>query len=298
MNPRAAGGRALKKLESFREGTPELADGELFVLSSLEALGSELESLLSRGYDEWVLVGGDGSNQRILCALDRFIRSGRTLPALALLPMGTGSDYFRTLSQGPNGAVPAKALLETGAHRGVDYGRVAFGDSGEAACFLNMCSIGFSAEIARRKEQMPPWVPSSLIYVLPTLKAAFEYEPAQVELRFQGGEWAGTVWAVFVSKGQYAGGGMRFAQEVELDDGSFEVTWVGERSALSLLGKLPELYGPGLRAQSGVFKARSSWVEIRSPRKLLLELDGEVSGETPARIDLVPAGPVRIRAAR
>jgi len=289
INAKAGGGRALQSWRSHRERfAAEFESG-----SAVEWIPSSPEEFLARvsefrSFGEWVIWGGDGTLNASINGLLRARDSGTAadvqIPVVRVAGAGSGSDYFRSLPIGD--PVPVDAV------------RVTI-DGAERRYFLNMASVGLSARVAAAKGRLPSWMPRSLCYALPTVSEVWGARPFEAELRVPGAEaWSGAAWGVFLSKGRYAGEGMRFASEVRLDDGLLEVSWVEDQSPLSILFKLPTLYGAGLRSEPGVRKLRASEVELSFREPQPLEFDGEPTRATRLRFEVLSVVKIGLKVGR
>ncbi len=275
INPEARGGRAGSLWNNLRSKALSEGDAEHF---------GDPGVLVGQSFDEWVVVGGDGSVQRAVEVLMRAKDDGRIerLPVLRVLPMGTGGDYSRSLSL--SDPVPA------------DLGRVQA--AGMTRYFANVASVGFSAQVAEAKERNPAWLPRGLAYLAPTLLELSSARPVELSVRSEDFSFEGRAWAVFICKGRWAGGGMRFGVDVALSDGTFEVGIVEDFSALELVRKLPQLYAGGLKAQPGVRKFCSSKLVVEAASRLAMDLDGEPLSAGCADFEVVPASGSGLRVCR
>ncbi len=248
------------------------------------------EELVSQGFDEWVVVGGDGSLQRAIHVLLSAHARGaiQKLPLISVLAMGTGADFVRSLG-------PVSAGGES-----VDAGRVVL-DGGEPRYFINVASAGFSARVAEAKERMPAWIPRGLAYLVPTLLELPHAAPTQMRLLAPGTRTEGRAWAVFICNGSHAGGGMRFGANARLDDGLFEVTWVEDLPVYGVLLRLPQVYSRlGLVEQKGVRKLDLPALTLEAPAgvTLLMDLDGEPVLAQRAEFAIIPAAATGLRMRR
>ena len=182
INPEARGGRAGSLWKDLRPKALSDGDAEHF---------GDPGVLVGQSFDEWVVVGGDGSVQRAVEVLMRAKDDGRIerLPVLRVLPMGTGGDYSRSLSL--SDPVPA------------DLGRVQA--AGMTRYFANVASVGFSAQVAEAKERNPAWLPRGLAYLRrmalpdgsgPAVQAYYFYGHyyATQAMYLAGGDWWKEWW--------------------------------------------------------------------------------------------------------
>jgi diacylglycerol kinase family enzyme len=291
INAKAGGRRALQSWRSERERfASEFESGvaKEWIPQSLAELGERIVEFLSAGFDEWIIFGGDGTwhavANRVLAHRESAGAGALALPVFRIASAGSGSDYARSLSEG--------------AHVAVDVVRVAL-DGGAVRYFLNMASAGLSAQVAAAKERLPNWLPRSLCYAVPTLTEVWGAAPFRATLALDSAApLSGWVWGIFLSKGRFAGGAMRFGYTVLLDDGQLEISWVEDQSALSILAQLPKLYGAGLREESGIrkFRAVRGVVSFAEPQDI--EMDGEVARTQTLSFEVIPASRSAIRVAR
>lgn len=93
-------------------------------------------------YDSVVVLGGDGVLHEVVNGLMTIPADAR--PSLALIPMGSGNDYARTISQTFNKPEAALAEIFAGHHAHMDLGRVV-NETGECSYFVQTLSFGLDA---------------------------------------------------------------------------------------------------------------------------------------------------------
>lgn len=270
VNPNSGKGITRKKVDRvinrFREAGLECES--LFTKSSLDAT-MQTRKALKQGYTEIISCGGDGSANAVV---NGFFEQGNAInssASLGIAQLGSGSDYFRSISMGKNW----ENIILQGKKVKADVGIIEYADA-KAHYFLNMAGIGISYEVTRRKEHLPLWMPSKLKYVIPTLAAFRSFIPQRISLEINGKAYEDNYLGVFISKGQYAGAGMRFGKGAGLFDGFFEITLVRPISAFKLLRHLGSLYKGDLDHIPEVTKIRSSRIDF-DPIKQGHELDGD-----------------------
>ncbi|NUM88399.1 MAG: diacylglycerol kinase family lipid kinase [Bdellovibrionales bacterium] len=278
VNPAAGGvtpARIQKELKSL---------GEVRVCSSRKDLIRRTREAISRGFDQIVAVGGDGT---VNAVANGFFPGGvdtpPARPALGVAPFGTGSDYFRTLAGSEEWTeilLHPKVVL-------ADVGWISQ-DGGAGSCFLNLASVGASAEVVKRKESLPRWVPKKLRYVLPTIQQMAVVRPFPATIEVDDEKIPGNFLNVFVAKGTWAGGGMRFGAERPLADGLFHVTLVEAMSPAKALKNLPLLFLGRLEEAEGIRVMKARMVRVTSPVAVPIEADGETIGSGSVEFRLLP----------
>lgn len=230
---------------------------------------------LRNGTKQIVAVGGDGTIQAVV---NGFFYNGKMINPSAILAvskMGTGSDYYKTVSNEKN-VNDWKSLVTDFKIKKVDLGYIKFRNSKrKGQYFANMASSGLSALVARKKDKLPKWTPSILKYVLPTIHSFFSFKPELVEFITDSHSFRSKLSSLFVCKGIYAGGGMKFGGNVTIDDGMFDITIMETFSPIKLMFQIHKLYSGKLESISGVRKIKTNKLRIKSPTSIGFELDGE-----------------------
>ena len=146
LNPAASAG-AGRRLK--REVEEELRQrGVEFRMSLTEGPGHATtlaEEAARRGAERILAVGGDGTVHEVVNGI---LRAPSDPPSLAVVPVGTGNDFYRMV--GPRRrAEAALDAVTRGRTRRFDVGWVRF-DGGESH-FVNLLGVGVDVELLRRR---------------------------------------------------------------------------------------------------------------------------------------------------
>jgi YegS/Rv2252/BmrU family lipid kinase len=240
-----------------------------------------------------LVVGGDGTLSEVAqgCCDDEASRPG---PALALFPLGTGTDFARGLGVRRDGAV---AALLGGTVRTIDAGRVRYrdGDGERWRHFANIADFGLGRSTALAIERGPKRLGGTLAYLYGALTSIARYRPARVRVAVDGAEvYAGPSALVAVANGSYFGGGMHVAPHARHGDGRFEVLVVegiGRRQLATDV--LPKVYRGAHLNHPALHFFQGRRVTVDADGSFPLEADGEGLGDVPAELEIVP-GALRI----
>ncbi len=292
VNPHSGGGATRRRWLALE---PRVR-GALGALEIEHTRGARDAERLAReavraGIERLVVAGGDGTLAEVATGLLRAQLA--SYAELALLPMGTGCDFARTLGV-PRDPDAALEVLRIGKARRIDAGHARYiGRDGAPAdsYFVNAVSFGVSGLVVELARRGPRWLlGGTAVFALATALALLQHRSARVALRVDG-ELAldAEVALVAAANGRQFGGGMRIAPDARLDDGWLDVVCVANAHGLRLIPKLPKLYRGTLLADPVVSFRRGRRIEAdAAPGAVLLELDGEPLGALPAQIELLP----------
>jgi YegS/Rv2252/BmrU family lipid kinase len=238
-----------------------------------------------------VAVGGDGTLNEVV---NGFFHNGAPLPTtakLAMLPLGTGGDFRRTLkiSLDPREAVN---VIASGVPRRLDAGCVTYqtadGSTG-VRHFINIADAGLGGDVVRRVNRGSKRL-GGAIFTLNSLVALFGYRNKPMHVVVDGEAHDVVAQQVVVANCQYFGGGMRMAPNASPTDGVFDVIVIGNAGKIETIqglerirgGKHLDEHNPKIHVMYG------KRIEVTSPEKVLIDLDGEDPGMLPALFEIQP----------
>jgi YegS/Rv2252/BmrU family lipid kinase len=242
------------------------------------------------GVERLLIAGGDGTLGEVVTGL--LAADLGAYAQLGLLPLGTGSDFVRSLGS-PRRIEDAIACIASGRAHPVDAGRVQYLDEdGKDAVryFANVASFGISGLVDEIVEHTTRRLGGGVAFLSGALRALLQYRSQRVAIRVDGETvYEGPLVLGTGANGSYFGGGMQVAPEARIDDGLLDVVVVAGLSRPRLLAKLPKIYrGTHLR-EAAVRHHRGRVIEaLAEPGLVRLELDGEPIGTLPARCEVLP----------
>ncbi|MEP9351838.1 lipid kinase [Xanthobacter sp. KR7-225] len=247
--------------------------------------GAALSDLIRReaaGHDLVVIGGGDGTLNAAAAGL-----AALGLP-LGVLPLGTANDFARTLGI-PLDTLAAAHLIATGTPRRVDLGDV------NGHPFLNVASIGFSADLARALTQEAKRRFGVFGYAVVAARLVAQSRLFTARVIHDGTSEKVRTLQIAVGNGRYYGGGMAVASDATAEDGRLDFYSLEVDHWWRLLGLLPALRRgtQGQWRDVRAFRTTSVTVETRRPRPV--NTDGELVTRTPARFSIRP-GALRVYA--
>ncbi|MBK5290468.1 MAG: diacylglycerol kinase family lipid kinase [Acidobacteriia bacterium] len=245
--------------------------------------------LLEEGFERLIAVGGDGTVNETVNGFfeqDRPVREGASL---AIIPMGTGGDFQRSL--GIVNVRDAIAVLRAGHTRRIDIGKVSYRSHQGEQCsryFANLVSFGMGGEVAAAAKNWLSPVSGKAAFIWATLEVFFRYKAKTVELTIDGKPAERhTITNIAIGNGRFHGGGMHVCPKAKLDDGLLEVTIIDALGMWILARDLPVLYSENLYVHPKTHHYQARRVEARSAEKVSIEVDGEALGTLPLELSLL-----------
>ena len=238
-----------------------------------------------------VAVGGDGTLNEVL---NGFFHNGAPLPTtskLAMLPLGTGGDFRRTLRI-PLDAKEAVHIISAGTPRRLDAGCVTYAaPDGSTAVrhFINIADAGLGGEVVHRVNTGSKRLGEATFTITSAL-ALLGWKNKPMTVVVDGNSIDLVAQQVVIANCQYFGGGMRMAPSAKPTDGVFDVILVGNVGKLETaraLGKIRngthlDEHNPKLQLMYGKRISVSSTAAVR------IDLDGEQPGMLPALFEIQP----------
>jgi YegS/Rv2252/BmrU family lipid kinase len=235
------------------------------------------------GWRDFVVAGGDGTAHEVVNGIMVARGFSQETFTLALLPLGTGNDWARSLRV-PKRLNAACLLLTTGRPTPCDVGKVEYGerDQRKTRYFVNMAGVGFDGHVVRHLQYRAP---GRLQYLLGLIRSSRSFRAPEMAIRADNWSHSGRTLAVFVCIGCFLGGGMRIAPQAKIDDGLFEVTIVENMSGMQILMQIPRLFLGSLAASKQVQLVQATHVSLTGDADI--QADGELLGKPAASFEVI-----------
>ena len=291
VNPRSGNGATGRRWSHVEQRLRE-ALGSFDVVHTRAPRDAERiarEAALS-GVARLIVAGGDGTASEVASGVLAADLAGS--PQVAVLPLGTGGDFARTIRT-PRDLATAIGRLRRGETRELDAGRIRFRGRDGSECvshFINVASLGITGLTVELMQRAPRLLGGTASYLIGALRSIRRHECQPVRLRVDGEVvHDGPLVFAAIANGSYFGGGMHVAPTSRPDDGVLDVVIVSEMSKLELLANLPSLYrGTHLSHPAvSVHRGREIVAEAE-PGEVLLDVDGEPLGSLPAHVVCLP----------
>jgi len=225
-----------------------------------------------------LLIAGGGDGTLSLAARHLAYRD----VALGIVPLGTTNNFARTLGI-PLNVAGAVGLLTRGKVADVDLGQV------NGTFFANLVSVGLSGHVAATVRHDLKRLLGRAAYPLTALARLPRHRAFRAVITVGGAggqERAVTTHQLNIANGSFHGG-RPITGDASADDRLLLAYSLGGRSRPALIGATARHVLTGARrtqAEPAFLATRDLWLRTEPP--LPLDIDGEIHGETPARITL------------
>jgi YegS/Rv2252/BmrU family lipid kinase len=239
-----------------------------------------------------VAVGGDGTLNEVV---NGFFHNGAPLPTttkLAMVPLGSGGDFRRTLRV-PIDPKQAVDVLSNGMVRKLDAGCVTFqtADGGTATRhFINIADAGFPGEVVFRVNKGSKRL-GSMTYTVGGALSMLTYSNKPMTVVIDGETHELTkAQQVVIANCQYYGGGMQIAPSASPTDGVFDVILIKDAGKLETIRGMNDIRnGKHLdNANPKIELMYGKRISITSPKAVRIDVDGEDPGFLPALFEIQP----------
>lgn len=252
------------------------------------ALQLASEAVLKKA-DVILSAGGDGTLNQVLNGMMSTAHEN-ALPALGLIPLGSGNDFANSasLNADPNSLLD---LLTRNQPRLTDIGKVICGNGKNEEIthyFINVCSLGMGPATVKRMEKAPTWLGADLKYLVSIVQTFFTHKPEQVEVKTSSWNWKGYARVVAIANGQSFGSKIYIAPNTKMDDGVFSIFIASNLPLLKFLLYLQKLKGKKKITDDRIMYSDAEKVALKSENNVMLETEGELIGFLPASIEMLP----------
>ncbi len=291
-NPNAGGGRGRSRAVIIKEkliNEAGLSNLTVYETKSVRDAYNSVDKLVIDGNHDLVIsIGGDGTISEILNGLMRIDKDKR--PYFFPIPGGSGNSLLRDF----NILDPDEAIkrFKQGCTRSLDSLFVEAGKNNEFKwhCF-NLVGMGFISNIARFVVDNVKKI-GGMSYMLGTFLAIGNFRAYKVKLKDKEGSvlfQSDRCFFLTASNSKYTGGAIMIAPDADTGDGLMDICVLHDIGRLYFLrGFIKALKGKHT-TMKGCKMLRASYIEIEADPKFLLMPDGELEGESPLRITVIPA---------
>lgn len=236
---------------------------------------------LESGAERIIVAGGDGTLSQVINGLAPDFAQVE----LAVVPLGTGNDFARSLDI-PTGSIETTmSLATTGVAQPIDLVRL---EDGVTSYLVNAAMGGFCGKVAADLDRADKVRWGAFAYWITAIRELASLQELQIELNLDGQTQPWDVYGLAIANGRYVGGGFPIAPTAFLNDGLLEVT---------LMRVLPatELMAAGLDYMLGIANETNRVPTLRGRRlsftaksEIPFSIDGEPKQEAAVTFEVLP----------
>ena len=292
VNPASDNGRTRRRWRSYeRSFRRSLGSGFEVLMTQRPGHATEITAAaLLAGARTVVSVGGDGTlNEVVNGFLDRTGRPWNPEARIAVLPVGTGADFAKTVPS-PQTADALVEMVKLGTHRTIDAGVCEFLEGGvpRTRYFLNVAEFGSGGAVVDRVNRTTKVFGGRVSFLLAILRTLPRYQNTRVTYEADGGAPKEAIVNDFVvANGRYFGAGLMPAPFADLSDGLLDIVIFGDIDFATARRNLPALRRGEHLGIDEVTSFRCREIVIRCAEEMI-DLDGEFVGRHPLRFAVVP----------
>jgi diacylglycerol kinase (ATP) len=234
---------------------------------------------VKEGFDTIVVVGGDGTCSRVASVL--VAQNNRC--SLAVIPVGTGNDFAKTLGVSTYSPDRIADLVERRQSTPIDVG-VADGYH-----FVNSCGFGFDASVLEATQRVR-YLKGDAVYIWSALTQLLSYRGQNVSVRIGGQTATRKLLMLTVSNGQHLGGAFWIAPAASATDGLLDVGLFSDAGVVERVRIFAGAFRGTHQRLASVETRRLSAVELTFDEPPMMEVDGELrrARSTTVKIECAP----------
>lgn len=220
-NPAAGRGRIRRNLPDIVEAFRSVGIADVYHTSEPGEEVALATRALSASASTIVALGGDGTCSGIANA----ILQSRSGCSLAVIPVGTGNDFAKTLGVEKMSPEAIAELVKKTQPMLIDVGVA------DGRYFLNSCGFGFDASVLEASNRVR-FLKGDAVYIYAASRQLFTYRGIDVAPRGAPGVTRGPMLMVTVSNGRYLGGAFQIAPRASVFDGRLDVCFFSDSNVV------------------------------------------------------------------
>lgn len=232
------------------------------------------------GLDIVIAAGGDGTINEVINGL------AGSQTALGVLPVGTVNVWAREIGFPLQPRATTEALLQ--AHiRQIDLGRV------DQRYFLLMASVGFDAAVVNEVRPEEKRRLGVMAYAWRAISLGIRFRGMRVRVSMDGRVLRRRILMIVIGNTQLYAGFLKITARASIDDGLLDVCLIKGDNLLAVPLHLATILLQRYSFDPKFEYHRVRSIRIESRRSLPVQADGELIGQTPVTIQVVP-GALRV----
>lgn len=289
INPMSGGGRTKRRVGAVIDAIERAGLVADVVFTTRQGHGIDLaREAVEAGREFLVACGGDGTAFEVANGILALGAGDRV--RMSTIGLGTGKDVAKCLGMG-RGNLAIRAIA-AGEERRIDVGKVtSIGEDGteQVRYFLLEASAGWVPEISQGTPRLLKRLDDTAPYVIMALAKMLRPMGRQFTLTIDGNRFDGRYNSVSAHNMELWGGDLVAAPGATPEDGLLDVIRWGDLSRRKIFKVIDGQRKGGTHLDiEGIDRHPARALELSSPKRSFLDLDGEHGGYLPAKIEVVP----------
>ncbi|EUJ42509.1 diacylglycerol kinase [Listeria riparia] len=231
---------------------------------------NEARKAVENRYDLVVAAGGDGTINEVING----IAEQEYRPKIGIIPTGTTNDFARALKI-PRDVIKATEIIANGESIAMDIGKA------NDTYFINIGGGGRITELTYDVPSRLKTMLGQLAYYLKGIEMLPSLKATRVRVEYDDGVFEGEAMFFLLGLTNSIGGFEKIAPDAKLDDGKFSLILVKKVNLAEFIRLVTlALRGDHIK-EPNVIYVKSEKVTVFSDDQMLINLDGELGGETP-----------------
>jgi YegS/Rv2252/BmrU family lipid kinase len=276
LNPWAGRGAAGQRRSDLEAALTQA--GVSFDLVTTHARGGATElawQAIERGYDPIVAVGGDGTINEVVNGIKGAEASLGRRARLGIVPLGTGSDFIKTLDGvDPNDIAGAARRIANSQACTVDLGRVQVAD-GDARYFINAVGMGLDAQVAAESLKLTR-LKGMAVYLVAIIRALANYRAHPMTVEYDGQRLQRRLLFASIANGRCQGAGFWLTPSALIDDALLDLCLVDNMRLDQIIRYIPRLMEGTHTSLKQVTMGRARNIRVTCSAPVPVATDGEV----------------------
>lgn len=275
--------RILEDVEQLRKEETPLTFSIRETVSAGDGIPLSRE-LANSGCTHVIAVGGDGTLNEVVNGI---LTSDNTMCICGMLTGGTANDFARTIPS-PRSVEELVAAVTSGSFTNLDVGLIEADEGKLKRYFINIASVGMSAEVVKRVNRSSKRGGPGLTFFKAIVLTFMHYRNQPLECKTPEWEWSGKANSLVIANARYFGNGMCIAPEADPADGLFSVMINGDINLMDYLRNVVKIKKGALVEHAEVLYQKANELRLDSGNgNCFIEADGEFIGQLPARVTLI-----------
>ncbi len=266
-NPMA--GKSNKKIwiQRLIEKLKENGNSVELVTTEYIGHGREISFYNAKDYDVIVSAGGDGTLNEVATG----ILKSNAASSLAILPIGSGNDYYRNFAN-PKNLKKSIDIIVDGKIKMVDVGRSSNGEY-----LLNIASIGLDCLTVKKAKKLKKILGGSLGYLFSLIYSILVFKKQNLSIYIDDRKIEAKNILYCFGNGKAYGGGIKIMPWSDCSDEFFHIVNIVDVNKLLLILLSPSIaLGRHTMFKKYVKVYKGKKIRVESQKKYDFNLDGEI----------------------